>query len=127
MLFAIFGIALTVSCSNSIHTVYYKNDENHSIIEIDKEQNLLYYWLCGGDTRSRICTLDMIAMNDTTYLLKIRPDAPAINLKQDTLNNGIRRNTLVCFVKEDTLTFIKKSEKLTIQLLNGQKTYHLIK
>ncbi len=129
MLLAIFGIALTVSCSNSRHTEYYKNVENHSLIEIDLKQNVFYYCVYGGDIRSRLCTLDMITINDTTYLLKIRPETDTINLKQDTLNDGmtIRRNSLPCFVKEDTVILSKKSKKITVQMLDGTKSFLIVK
>lgn len=129
MLFAIFGIVLTVSCSNSRHTVYYKNVENHSLIEIDLKQNVFYYCVYGGDIRSRLCTLDMIAINDITYLFKIRPETDTINLKQDTINDGmtIRRYSLPCFVKEDTLILSKKSQEISVQMLDGAKSFLIVK
>lgn len=129
MLFAILGITLTVSCSSSRNSVYFKNVENHSLVEIDLNQNVFYYWLYCGDTRSRLFTLDMISLDDRTYLLKIRPDTIKVNLILDTLNDGIsiRKYSLPCFVKEDTLILSKKSKEITVQTLDGPKSFLIVK
>jgi hypothetical protein len=129
MFFALLSMALSVSCSSARNTVYYQNVENHSIVEIDLNQHVFYYCLSGGDTKSKLCALDMISLDDTTYLLKIRHDTTKVNLIQDTLNDGmsIRKYSLPCFIKEDTLILSKKSKEITVQMLDGSRSFKKVK